>query len=85
MFLSRNKSNSVYPCKPKFYYIKVGFKGVKIIEACCRNVKKIYHIQYVVYSDIHADIRPMGYIICIVLYRLIKGCVDTSKVDAYYE
>ena len=31
MFLSRNKKNNVYPCKPEFYYIKVGFKGVKII------------------------------------------------------
>ena len=30
MFLSRNKNN-VYPCKPQFYDIKVGFKGVKII------------------------------------------------------
>ena len=31
MFLNRNKKNNVYPCKPQFYYIKVGFKGVKII------------------------------------------------------
>ena len=31
MFLSRNMKNNVYPCKPQFYYIKVGFKGVKII------------------------------------------------------
>ena len=31
MFLSRNKNNNVYPCKPQFYYIKKGFKGVKII------------------------------------------------------
>ena len=31
MFLSRNKKNNVYPLKPQFYYIKVGFKGVKII------------------------------------------------------
>ena len=30
MFLSRNKKNNVYPCKPQFYYIKVGFKGVNI-------------------------------------------------------
>ena len=29
MFLSRNKKNNVYLCKPQFYYIKVGFKGVK--------------------------------------------------------
>ena len=31
MFSSRNKKNNVYPCKPQFYYIKVEFKGVKII------------------------------------------------------
>ena len=31
MFLSRNKKNNVYPCKPQFYYIKVGFKEVKIV------------------------------------------------------
>ena len=30
MFLSRNKKNNVYPCKPQIYYIKVGFKGVKL-------------------------------------------------------
>ena len=31
-FLSRNKKNNVYPCKPQFYYIiSVGFKGIKII------------------------------------------------------
>ena len=24
----------MYPCKPQFYYIKVGFNGVKIIQAC---------------------------------------------------
>ena len=31
MFLSRNKKNNEYPCKPQFYYIKVGVKGGKII------------------------------------------------------
>ena len=31
MFLSRNKKNNVHPCKPQFYYIEVGFKGVSII------------------------------------------------------
>ena len=31
MFLSRKKKNNVYPCKPQFYYIKLGLKGVKII------------------------------------------------------
>ena len=31
MLLSRNKKNNVYPCKPQFYSIKVGFMGVKSI------------------------------------------------------
>ena len=31
MFLSRNKKTNVYPREPQFYYIKVGFKGVRII------------------------------------------------------
>ena len=31
MLLSRNKENNVYPLKPQFYYIKVRYKGVKII------------------------------------------------------
>ena len=30
-FSSRNKKNNIYPYKPQFYHIKVGFKGVKII------------------------------------------------------
>ena len=29
IFLSRNKKINVYPCKPEFYCIKVGFNGVK--------------------------------------------------------
>ena len=39
MFLSGNKKNNVYPCKPQFHYIKVGFKGVKTIKACFRYVR----------------------------------------------
>ena len=31
MFLGRNKKNNIYPCKPQFYYIRVGFKGVNIL------------------------------------------------------
>ena len=38
MFLSRNKKTNVYPCKPQFYCIKVGLKGVKTIWACFRDV-----------------------------------------------
>ena len=41
MFLSRNKKKNVYPCKPQFYCIKVGFMGVKITKACfCDGMTK---------------------------------------------
>ena len=30
LFLSRNKKNNVYPCKPQFYYKKWGLRGSKL-------------------------------------------------------
>ena len=30
MFWAEIRKNNVYPCKPQFYYIKVGFKEVKL-------------------------------------------------------
>ena len=44
MFLSRNKKNNAYPCKPQFYYIKVRFKGGKIIQACFRDEIKLVQV-----------------------------------------
>ena len=38
MFLSRNKKNNVYPCNSQFYFMKVGFNGIKIILASFRDV-----------------------------------------------
>ena len=37
MFLQKIRKNNVYPCKPQFYYIKVGLKGVKIMKAGFRD------------------------------------------------
>ena len=42
MFLSRNKKNKVYPCKPQFYYIKVGFKGSKLYRYVFVMAKQLY-------------------------------------------
>ena len=36
MFWSKNKKN-VYTCKPQFYYIKVGCKGVLVTRTCFRD------------------------------------------------
>ena len=50
MVLSRNKKNNVYPCKLQFYYIKVGFKGVNIIQECFRDgelhKKQLNHFNF---------------------------------------
>ena len=42
--LSRNKKNTcnIYPCKLQFYYIKVGFKGVKIYVLSRNKKNNIY-------------------------------------------
>ena len=37
----KNKENNVYPCKPLFYYTKVGFKGSKFY----RHVFMIFSLQ----------------------------------------
>ena len=34
----RTKIKNVYPCKPQFYYIKVGCKGVFITRSCFHDV-----------------------------------------------
>ena len=45
MLLSRNKKNNVYPCKPQFYYIKWGLRGVKLYRYIF--VMTIYHLYIV--------------------------------------
>ena len=44
MFLSKSKKNNVYPCtcKPQFYYLKVGSKGIKIIKAYFSDESHIF-------------------------------------------
>ena len=49
MFLSRNKNN-VYPCKPQFYYMKVGFIGSKLyryVFVMVKNkIKEKVHLSF---------------------------------------
>ena len=52
MFLSRNKKNNVYSCKPQFYYIKVGLKGVKIY-------RRVFVMFFMIYNFvIHPSTIP---------------------------
>ena len=53
MFLSRNKKNNIYPCKPRFYYIKVGFKGSKLhryVFVMCFLSSRYYYYYYFQFS-----------------------------------
>ena len=36
---------NVYPCKPQFYYIKVGCKGMFVTRTCFRDVTFYQHFQ----------------------------------------
>ena len=47
MFLSINKKNNVYPCKPQYYYIKVGLKEVKIIKVCFRDTVSWKRVNFI--------------------------------------
>ena len=44
MLKQNNKNNvHVYSCKPQFYYIKMGFKVVKIIQVCfCHEQRRTF-------------------------------------------
>ena len=44
--------NNVFPCKPQFYYIKVGFKGVKLY----RRVFVAVMIYFLFFLEISFDI-----------------------------
>ena len=48
MFLSRNNKNNVYPCKPQFYYIKMGFKGSKLY-------RYVFVMYKIVFENYHAS------------------------------
>ena len=43
--LEQKGEQNVYPCKPQFYYIKVGCKGVYITMTC--------------YPDVHVDLLSL--------------------------
>ena len=48
MFSSKNKKKNVYPCKPQFYYIKIGGKGVYISRTCYHDGSLLSRLNIVV-------------------------------------
>ena len=68
MFLSRNKKNNVYPCKPQFYYIKVRLRG--------------YIGMFLWYNaDTNADADAVATVIAlpVLWYKSAKNCTAHYK------
>ena len=83
MFLGRNKKNIVNPCKPQFYYIKVGFKGVKIYIMLTLKSERyknfIYIYRETVWICLH--IKQMKKQICIHCISRKLACFHGGLVD----
>ena len=71
VFLSRDKKIIRYPCEPQLYYIKVGFKGIKIM-ACFRDG---YHEAALL--TISISIQYQRHDIARALYR---KCISCNKL-----
>ena len=54
MLLIRNKKNNVYPCKPQFYCIKVGYEGVKSILVCFRDEYRNFKDMMLIFRSLYA-------------------------------
>ena len=66
MFLSKYKKNNVYPCKPQFYYIKVGFKGVKLIQACFGDATVAFFLTgKAVKMVLHRSLLAVGVVVLV--------------------
>ena len=89
MFLSWNTKNNVYPRKPQFHYIKVGFTGIK---------KYVFVMNYPIYSEIlifhHTYTKiwtsPTGYFrkfqfcVCMFISLLESTCIYRLCVLNYW-
>ena len=55
---------NVYPCKPQFYYIKVGCKGVYITRTCYPDESKEVSWSEGGYGQLRAAAasRPLGFL-----------------------
>ena len=61
MFFSTKKNE--YPCKPQIYYIKVGFKGVKIIWTCFRDAIQLINRRTRIQLSHRGRLSSLGIII----------------------
>ena len=63
-FGAKNKKK-VYPCKPQFYYIKVGCKGVFVTQTCFRDDTAVVEgsLRYVQYVLMTSSVNPYIFVL----------------------
>ena len=73
------------PCKPQFYYIKVGFKGVRIIYACFHDVNvRMEHITKTTQYNFDHN-KPLFYIVKLGFAGVyIIFLISTQNIDYGY-
>ena len=78
MFLSRNNKNNVYPWKPQFYYIKVGFKGSKLYRYVfvMSYRKSVLVLFYIPQSRLWRVQTQTGYQRTLSLIRIYTVCTE---------
>ena len=88
MFLIRNEKNIVYPCKPQFYYMKVGSKGVNIIWACFRDVlrnftRTIRGLCGIIYNIMRVHRKKFTLNTCVFAHVLLLLDLDLEFYKVY--
>ena len=61
MFCKEIRKNYIYPCKPQYYHIKVGFKGVNIVKICFRDGFSLKETRIVEHVYVHSLVSTKGY------------------------
>ena len=81
--MNRNKKNNVYPCKPKFYYIKLEFKGVKIrsLLLFLVVVAVVVVLAVVVQVEVVVIVAVAVFVVVVVVFELAEAA--TVVVELY--
>ena len=70
MLLRRNKKNNVYPCKPEFYYIKVGLRGSKLYWYVFVMIPQYKSVEWLSSQKILLSIKIAGWILLLLGFSL---------------
>ena len=76
MFLSINKKNNAYPCKPQCYYIKVGFKGSILYKRVFLMFATTFYNYCLTFSN-----QCDNFMTCLLLFKTKFKCMeDVHKI-----